>query len=99
MHGYGLIEALAHRSPMSEHPVTDVSVQNRQRWRDPDWIEKDFIERDLEAEADEVVDAPRSDASFVGHLPLREWGLTNCPAIPYWADPNGNPDWHTSGRR
>jgi hypothetical protein len=28
----------------------------------------------------------------VGHLPLRQWGLNNCPAIPYWADASGNPD-------
>ena len=28
----------------------------------------------------------------VGHLPLRQWGLDNCPAIPYWADADGNPD-------
>jgi hypothetical protein len=28
----------------------------------------------------------------VGHLPLQDWGYYNCPAIPFWADANGNPD-------
>ena len=28
----------------------------------------------------------------LGHLPLQDWGYYNCPAIPFWADANGNPD-------
>ena len=28
----------------------------------------------------------------LGHLALRDWGYYNCPAIPFWADANGNPD-------
>lgn len=28
----------------------------------------------------------------LARLPLREWGLVNCPAIPYWVDANGDPD-------
>ena len=28
----------------------------------------------------------------LSQLPLREWGLVNCPAIPYWVDANGDPD-------
>ncbi len=28
----------------------------------------------------------------VGHLPLQQWGFYNCPAIPYWALPDGSPD-------
>jgi hypothetical protein len=28
----------------------------------------------------------------LAQLPLREWGLVNCPAIPYWVDANGDPD-------
>ncbi|MGH3025053.1 MAG: hypothetical protein ACRDLR_01220, partial [Gaiellaceae bacterium] len=28
----------------------------------------------------------------LGKLPLRELGYYNCPAIPFWADANGEPD-------
>jgi hypothetical protein len=28
----------------------------------------------------------------LGHLPLQQWGFYNCPAIPYWALPDGSPD-------
>jgi hypothetical protein len=28
----------------------------------------------------------------LGHLPLQEWGFYNCPAIPFWALPDGSPD-------
>ena len=28
----------------------------------------------------------------VGRLPIRDWGFVNCPAIPFWANPLGDPD-------
>lgn len=28
----------------------------------------------------------------VGQLPIRDWGFVNCPAIPFWANPLGDPD-------
>jgi hypothetical protein len=49
-----------------------------------------WIERALQA--DEVVDGPSNQLSFVKQLPLREWGFKHCPAIPYWADKYGDPD-------
>jgi hypothetical protein len=40
--------------------------------------------------ADVHAAAAQGDGSLpVGHLPNQG----NCPAIPYWALPNGNPDW------
>ncbi|HTU94538.1 MAG TPA: hypothetical protein VMF14_01785 [Solirubrobacteraceae bacterium] len=36
--------------------------------------------------------AQASPPTHVAQLPLRQWGLVNCPAIPYWADANGDPD-------
>ena len=35
----------------------------------------------------------------LGHLPLQEWGFDNCPAIPFWADANGDPDLEACQRR
>jgi hypothetical protein len=28
----------------------------------------------------------------LGHLPIQQWGYYNCPAIPFWALPDGTPD-------
>ncbi len=32
-----------------------------------------------------------------GHLPLRDWDLVHCPAIPYKATPDGKPDANFAG--
>ena len=56
------------------------------------WVERELLERAVQIQADEVVDGPSSPLSFLKQLPLREWGFTNCPAIPYWADAYGDPD-------
>jgi hypothetical protein len=57
------------------------------------WIEKELLEKALHVQPGEVRDAPRSKTSFVKRLPLQEWGFTNCPAIPYWANEYGDPDF------
>ena len=54
-------------------------------------LETSLLKKALHAEPSEVVDAPRTDASFLKQLPLREWKLEHCPAIPYWADEYGDP--------
>jgi hypothetical protein len=28
----------------------------------------------------------------LSHLQIRQWGYYNCPAIPFWALPDGTPD-------
>jgi hypothetical protein len=38
------------------------------------------------------LDGPSTPSLKVGHLPLQAWGFYHCPAIPFWADANGNPD-------
>jgi hypothetical protein len=41
-----------------------------------------------------IADAMTDNATppKLGKLPLQTWGYYNCPAIPFWADANGNPD-------
>jgi hypothetical protein len=39
-----------------------------------------------------ILDGPSSATSYVARLPVREWGFEHCPAIPYWADVDGDPD-------
>jgi Lipoxygenase len=39
-----------------------------------------------------MTQAPPSYARPLAQLPLREWGLVDCPAIPYWVDAAGDPD-------
>jgi Lipoxygenase len=39
-----------------------------------------------------VVPLPPDSSDHVAQLPLREWGFFHCPAIPYWADADGDPD-------
>lgn len=56
------------------------------------WIERKLLERALQMEAEEVADGRSDGSSFLKQLPLREWGFENCPAIPYWADAEGDPD-------
>ena len=56
------------------------------------WVEKELLEKALQIEADEVSDGPSTNLSFLKQLPLQQWGFTNCPAIPYWADEYGDPD-------
>ena len=56
------------------------------------WFEQELIEllsNGLELLAEEVVDGP---SKFLKQLPLHEWGVTHCPAIPYWGDEFGDPD-------
>jgi hypothetical protein len=57
------------------------------------WVEKGLLEKALHVQPNEVRDAPSNNLSFVKKLPLREWGFTNCPAIPYWADEYGDPSF------
>jgi hypothetical protein len=39
------------------------------------------------------VDDPQVDNPLpVGKLPLHEWDVHHCPAVPYWTDANGDPD-------
>ena len=38
------------------------------------------------------LDAPSTWSAFLRQLPLREWGFSNCPAVPYWADEHGDPN-------
>ncbi len=39
-----------------------------------------------------MTQAPPPYARPLAQLPLREWGLVHCPAIPYWVDKDGDPD-------
>src|SRR4051794_29263389 len=57
------------------------------------WVEKELLEKALDVQPDEVHDGPSNASSFVKQLPLAEWGFTNCPAIPYWADEYGDPSF------
>jgi hypothetical protein len=57
------------------------------------WIEKELLEKALHIDLDEVGDAPITKESFLKQLPLQEWNFMNCPAIPYWADEFGDPDF------
>ncbi len=54
--------------------------------------EDDVVETGLDFLTDEFAEAPATKESFLKHLPLQKWGFSNCPAIPYWADKNGDPD-------
>lgn len=54
-------------------------------------LESALLKKALHAEPDEVSDGPRTEQSFVRKLPLQEWKLEHCPAIPYWADQYGDP--------
>ena len=56
------------------------------------WIEKELLEKVLEAEIGKVVDGPTTASSLLKQLPLRKWGFDNCPGIPYWADEYGDLD-------
>ncbi len=40
-----------------------------------------------------VVPIPPPSTDHVAQLPLHDWGFDNCPAIPYWADYVGDPDF------
>src|SRR4051794_3028580 len=39
-----------------------------------------------------MTQTPPAYALPLAQLPLREWGLVDCPAIPYWVDEDGDPD-------
>jgi Lipoxygenase len=56
------------------------------------WIARTLEELAGHIAAEELVDGPRDEHSFLKQLPLRTWGFEHCPAIPYWADKNGDPD-------
>src|SRR5215813_6877866 len=61
------------------------------------WIEKELLDtllqRVLQIETGGVADGPRTMSSFLSQLPLRELGFAHCPAIPFWADQYGDPDF------
>jgi hypothetical protein len=39
-----------------------------------------------------IVPIPPPASDHVAKLPIQQWGFVNCPAVPYWADPAGDPD-------
>jgi Lipoxygenase len=47
--------------------------------------------------ANPVVPIPPPSTDHVAQLPVQEWGFVNCPAIPYWADEVGDPDFEQIG--
>jgi hypothetical protein len=55
-------------------------------------IVKKLVEWVLSFVTRNVAARPSTKASSVQRLPLYELGFENCPAIPYWADKNGDPD-------
>ncbi len=42
----------------------------------------------------DVLDGPSTPSLKVEPLPLQDWGFYNCPAIPFWADANGDSGPH-----
>jgi Lipoxygenase len=59
-------------------------------WKILEWLEREVLTDALRDE--DIVDGPKTDGSFLKHLPLHTWGFEHCPAIPYWADEHGDPD-------
>ena len=39
-----------------------------------------------------ALDGPSTPSLYVSKLPIRAEGYVNCPALPFWADKDGNPD-------
>ena len=35
---------------------------------------------------------PPAAGDYVAKLPIQQWGFVSCPAVPFWADPVGDPD-------